>query len=396
MHAAHSIKLYPTESQKTFFRKSCGVARFSYNWALTEWKRRYEAGEDTGAYTIIKHLNSIKKSEFPWMQETGKTCSQYAIHNLADAFKRFFKKTSKYPVYKKKGCKDSFIAVENKENFKLQNNKLWIPRLGWVRCAENLRFEGKVNYVAIKRVANMWFAVVNVNVNTHETPVAVKDESQVKTVIGVDMGIKTMLVCSNGDRFENHQALAKNEKSLKRLQRSLSRKVKGSSNRNKARIKLARKHHKIKCLRDNSIHQATSKIVGMADTIIIEDLNVVGLLKNKNLSKALRNISFGEIARQLQYKAEWSGKKVIVADRWFASSKICSCCGNKKEDLKLSDRVYHCDKCGLSIDRDLNAAKNLAAYRPTPKSGECEACGEGSSGEFHYSPSRKQEVNKLL
>lgn len=169
MNSAHVIKLIPTKSQEVFFRKSCGVARFSYNWALEKWKTDYKIGVKQSAYALIKHLNSIKRREFPWMQETGKCASQYAIHNLERAYKNMWTQKKCYPKFKRKGIRDSFVAVENSNSFKQKNFKIWVPRLGWVKCCENLRFNGKVNSVCIKRRADMWFAVVNVE--TQDKPI---------------------------------------------------------------------------------------------------------------------------------------------------------------------------------------------------------------------------------
>lgn len=389
MHKAHKIKLYPNKRQENFFRQSCGVARFSYNWALNKWQEKYEAKEKTSANILIKELTAIKRTEYSWMMDVGKTCPQYAICNLEKAYKNFFKQKAKYPKFKKKGVNDSFIAVEKYQDFKQQNNKLWIPRLGWVNCAENLRFEGKVMNITVKRIADMWFAVVNIETVPNEA-LAIS-ENQV--IVGVDLGIKSMLITSDGQYFDNPKALKSRLKTLKRQQQSLSRKVKGSNNRKKQKVKLSKLHYKISCLRSNAIHQATTKIVNSADIIVIEDLNVKGMVKNHNLALALSDVSFGEIRRQIEYKANWQGKEVVIADRFFASSKTCSCCGIKNENLKLSDRTFICVNCGLIIDRDLNAAMNLASYGSTHRLGGSEACGEGSSvAVMQHSPLVKQEI----
>ena len=371
MHKAHKIQLSPTKAQEIFFKKSCGVARFSFNWALDKWKTDYANGIKQSAYTLIKHLNSIKKTEFKWMQETGKCAPQYAIHNVEAAYKKMWKEKSGYPKFKKKGIKDSFVAIENEISFKQSDFRIHIPRLGKVKCCENLRFEGKVLFVTVKRIADKWFAVVQI-----ETPneASVTYENQV--VIGVDLGIKTLATCSNGKVFENPKALKSNLKSLKRSQRSLSRKVKGSSNRKKQQILLAKKYYRVSCIRKNALHQATAKIVNSANVIIVEDLSVNGMIKNRNLSQAIGDVGFGEFRRQIEYKAAWQNKTVIIADRFFASSKTCSCCGLKKEKLNLSERTFCCLSCGLTIDRDLNAAINLANYSPTSKGEGSKACGE--------------------
>ena len=392
---SHKIKLNPTKSQEIFFRRSCGVARFAYNWALNKWQEDYKNGVKQSAYSLIKHLNSIKKADFPWMQETGKCASQYAIHNVEAAYKKMWKEKSGYPKFKKKGAKDSFVAIENKQQFSQVDFKIRIPRLGWVKCAENLRFEGKVNNVVIKRTADIWFAIINIETpNSIPTLKPIGGENQ--SIVGIDFGISKMMVCSDGTVYENPRALKGNLKSLKRLHRGFSRKVKGSANYKKAQTKLARKHYKIFNIRHTAIHQATASIVKKYDKIFIEDLNVRGLIKNRKVSQAIVDVSFGEIARQLTYKCLWAGKELERVDRFYPSSKLCSGCGLKKEVLKLSERVYKCKNCGLEIDRDLNAAINLANYSPTLKYKGSEACGEGSSvAETPHSPSAKQEINLL-
>ena len=394
MHKAHEIRLYPTKSQEIFFRKSCGVSRFAYNWALNNWNEKYKNGEKTSAYSLIKELNLIKKEDFPWMQETGKCASQYAIHNVEKAFKNFFKKNAKCPKFKKKGMRDSFIAIENNASF--NNNqkdfKIKIPRLGWVKCSENLRFEGKVNNVCIKRIADKWFAVVNIEI-PNEAPMVCENQA----IVGVDLGIKTMATCSNGLVFENPKALRSNLKRLKRRQKSLCRKIKGSNNRNKQQIVVAKTYYRIACIRKNAIHNATTKIVDSASVIVMEDLNVQGMLKNRKLAQAIGDVSFGEFLRQIKYKARWQNKEVVMADRFYASSKTCSCCGRKKEVLKLSERIFSCEYCGIKIDRDLNAAKNLANYGTTLKFSESKAFGVGSfSVAIQNSPTMKKEINCLI
>lgn len=381
MVKAHEIQLIPTKAQKTLLHKSFGVRRYSYNWALAKWKEMYENGEKPSAYTLVKLQNKIKREEMPFFMEVSKTAPQYAIHDAEKAFKGFFVKKSKYPRFKKKGVKDSFVAVENKEQFKMKEHRIRLPRIGWVKCHENLRFEGKVNNVVVKRIADKYFAVVNIEVS-EEIPTV--SENQV--TVGVDFGIKDMLILSDGTVYKNPKALKSNLKQLKRLQRSLSRKMKGGSNRYKAQMKVAKKYYKISCIRKNSIHQATIAIVKNYDRIVIEDLNVKGMVKNHKLAQALSDVSFSEIRRQLEYKCKWNGKELIVANRFFPSSKTCSNCGSKKDKLKLSERIYKCESCGFELDRDLNAARNLANYSPTDKLSERYAFGDGSSA-FTLSPS---------
>jgi putative transposase len=375
MTKAHKIKLYPTKDQEALLKKSCGVARYSYNWALSKWKEMYEAGGKPSAYTLIKLQNTIKRTEMPFFMEVSKTALQYAIHNLESAFKGFFKKNAAYPRFKKKGVRDSFIAVENKEAFKLSNRRIHIPRIGKIKCSENLRFQGRVNNVSVNRIANMWFAIISIEVPDSTPPLKRNESGDNQAIVGVDFGIKTMMVLSDGTTYENPKALKRNLRRLKIRQRRLSRKQKGTKNRRKEQAKVARHHYRISCTRANAIHQATCLIVSKYDRIVIEDLNVSGMIKNPKLALSLSDVSFGEMRRQLTYKSQWAGKELVVADRFFASSKTCSCCGHKKKELRLSERMFKCENCGLKIDRDLNAAKNLAAYRPTSKSEGSNACG---------------------
>jgi len=349
MNKAHVIKIYPTKKQEVLLVKSCGVARFAYNWALTRWNEKYAAKEKVKRNEFRNELTDIKRAKFPWMMEVGKSCPQYAIGNLQRAFLNFFNKTSRYPKFKRKGIKDCFVAVENSQQFRHSNFKIKLPRIGNVKCSENLRFIGKVSNVIIKRKADMWFAIIRIKV-PDSTPTLKRNESgDNQAIVGVDFGIKSMMVLSDGTIYENPKALRINLKRLKQRQRRLSKKQKGSNNKKKQQIKVARTHYRISCIRMNAIHQATSEIVKNYGKIVIEDLNVSGMAKNRRISQSVSDVSFGEIRRQLAYKAQWSGKELVVADRFFASSKTCSCCGNKKKELKLSERNYKCENCPVSF-----------------------------------------------
>ncbi len=423
MVKSHQIKLYPTKAQGVLLAKCGGIARLSYNWALQKFDEMYEAGENPSAYKLVKLQNLIKKTEWPYFKEVSKTVPQYAIHNAYDSFKLFFKKLkdgtidqqrNRYiqrrlskglpvmedklkaigvPKFKKKNGVDSFVSVENSKSFNQSGFVIHIPRIGKIRCAENLRFEGKVNNVTVKRIADMWFAVINIEIPESSSTLK-QSLGDNQAIVGVDFGIKSMMVLSDGTFIDNPRALMASLRKLKKSQRKLDKKVFGSNNSKKQKIKVGRIHYRISNIRKNAIHQATSRLIKNFDKIVIEDLSVSGMVLNKNLSKHLSDTSFGEIRRQLIYKANWSGKEVIVADKWFASSKICSCCGRKKDVLKLSERIYKCDNCGLEIDRDLNAAKNLANYGSTPKVGGSYAFGVGSSHlETNDSPTLNKELN---
>lgn len=386
MIKSHKIQLNPTKAQKLFFAKAFGTARFTYNWAIDTWNNLHKEGINPSAMTLNKLLNSIKREQFPWMLEVTKTSPQYALWDVEDAFKRYFKRLKDgtidkqkksytsgrlkkglpinynklnnigKPKFKKKGEKDSFVAVENSRAFKQQNKKIHIPRLGLVKCFEDLRFEGKVNNVVVKRVADKYFAVVNIEVTSNKT----SKISESQAVIGVDLGIKFLATLSDGTVIENPKALKVRLKKLKRSHRGLSRKVKGSNNSKKQQLKLARLYYKVSNVRQNILHQTTTMLVKNYSIIAIENLNVKGMLTNHNIAQSVWDAGFGEFKRQLKYKAEWYGNQVVIVDRFYPSSKMCSNCGNKKEVLKLSERLYECNVCGHTQDRDLNASINLA------------------------------------
>ncbi|MEN8220773.1 MAG: RNA-guided endonuclease TnpB family protein [Pseudomonadota bacterium] len=351
INLAHKICLDPTHKQEQYFRQACGIARFTWNWALAEWKSQSDAGFKPKAFELKKQFNAIKPIEFPWIYNVTKYASQQPFIQLQTAFNRFFQGISHYPQFKKRGHHDSFYI--GNDHIKLEGNLIKLPKLGWVRMREALRFSGKVISATISRQANKWF--VSLNVELYQAPKSCDSQAGV----GVDLGIKALATLSNGEAFEAPKPLKKFLKKLKRMQRSFSRRVKGSNNRQKIRQKIAKVHARIKNLRHDSLHKLTSYLTDHFGGIVIEDLNVSGMLKNRNLSRAIADIGFYEFRRQLEYKSKYKGNYLLIADRWFPSSKTCSNCGHKKEKLKLSERVYHCEACGHKQDRDLNAAINL-------------------------------------
>lgn len=366
MILAHKIRLYPNNVQATYFSKACGVARFAYNWGLAEWKRRYELGEKINEGILRKELNSIKKEQFPWMLEVTKCAVQLAIkNNLNNAFKNFFRSVKSgqevgYPKFHKKGINDSF-SLSN-DQFDVKDKTVRIPKLGRVRLAETLRFDGKIMSATVSRKADKWFIAIQVELNE---PIkrTTKDES-----VGVDLGVKALATLSDGITIIGSKANRKYEKQLKRLNQSLSRKIgakkseKKSNNFVKTKRKLARLYAKMANLRNDETHKITTMLTENYNLIGIEDLNVKGMMSNHKLARSVADMNFFEFRRQLEYKSEMTNSKIVVADRWFASSKTCSNCGNKKEELLLKERAWTCENCGISHDRDVNAAINLKNY----------------------------------
>lgn len=376
MIVAHKIALDPTNKQRTLMAKSAGTARFAYNWALGEWQKQYKNGEKPNETNLRKQLNSIKKSEYPWMSEVSKNSPQQAIKNLGSAFNRFFKGLGKYPKFKKKGMDDSFRAdngppKKGSDAVKVSGKTIKLPVIGKVRMRENLRFSGQIKSVTVSLQAGRWFASISVDVNSVTKPPA-KNQGPV----GVDLGIKSLATLSTGKTIDSPKPYRRMIKLLKRRQRRLSKKKKGSNNRRKAVLKVQKLHAKIANIRLEALHQLSHSLTRDHQLIGIEDLNVKGMMANEKLARSIADMGFGEFKRQLTYKSEQRGAVLYVADRWFPSSKLCSKCGWKNEDLKLSDRSWVCESCETEHDRDLNAAINL---RDIAVSSTVTACGEESS-----------------
>ena len=407
MIISHKIRLNPNNKQATYLAKAAGTARFAYNWALAEWQTQYAAWKEDNTQTkpnqmsLRRQLNAVKREQFPWMLEVTKNAPQMAIIQLGAAFKNFFAGRAKYPQFKKKGkSRDSFTLTN--DQFSTDAYRIRIPNLGLVRMRETLRFSGKILSATVSRTADQWFASITVDTDQNHLPPA---ENQ--GTVGVDLGVSTLATLSTGEKVvgaKPHKALLSR---LKRLSRSLSRKVKGSANRHKAKQKLAKFHASIANIRQNSLHQLTTNLTRRFHTIGIEDLNVSGMVKNRHLSRAISDMGFFEFRRQLEYKAGMRGAVVVVADRFFASSKTCSApdCGHKVDKLPLSVREWTCPICGAIHDRDINAAKNLQEYASATLSNHavsstvsaCGGEGAGSRCKPKVKPApMKQEFNRKL
>lgn len=361
MIRAHKIRLYPNNTQSTYFSKACGVARFAYNWALAEWKRMYEAGEKVTESILRKQLNAIKRDQFPWMLEVTKCAPQLAIKNdLNSAFRNFFAKRAGFPKFHKKGIHDSF-SLSN-DQFRIDGRFVRIPNLGLVRLAEELRFSGKIIGAAVSRTADKWFLAIQVELPEEA---AHTGENQ---AVGVDLGIRQLAALSDGRKETGSKASRKYESRLRRLNQELSRRKgakkgeKQSANFRKTKRRIARLYAKMANLRADDLHKLTTMLTRDYNLIGIEDLNIRGMMSNHKLARSVADMSFFEFRRQLAYKACATGARVVVADRWFASSKTCSCCGIKRGELPLSEREWTCEQCGSHHDRDINAAINLRNY----------------------------------
>jgi putative transposase len=370
MLRVHKIALDPNNVQETFFKKAAGCARFAFNWALEQWNKRHEAGEKPNEAALRREFNAIKADAFPFFLEIPKTVPQQAIKNLGAAFNRFFNhvqqgrrtgaKKNPYgrPRFKKRGQHDSFRMdngppSQGVDAVKIDGHRIYVPKLGWVRMRERVRFQGWIKSAVISRVADRWFVSLTMDVEDHVLP------RKSHGVVGVDLGIKTLAMLSNGEAVPGPKPLKRLLKKLARLSRSLARKVKGGANYRKLKARIARLHARMANLRREALHQLSHKLASGFALIGIENLNVSGMLKNGKLSRAIADMGFYELRRQLTYKVAFYGGRLIVVDRWLPSSKACSGCGGVKDEIALAMRTYECAHCGLVIDRDLNAALNI-------------------------------------
>ncbi|MFH7030753.1 MAG: RNA-guided endonuclease InsQ/TnpB family protein [Heteroscytonema crispum UTEX LB 1556] len=363
--------------QRTALMKHCGVSRHAWNWGLGLTKQildHNKANPDSKikfptAIDLHKWLVALVKSKNEWYYECSKSTPQQALMALREAWKRCFNKTSGVPKFKKKGKHDSF-TVEGTVKI-LGNNKIQVPVIGVLKTYERLPFGFAVPYggkrscravspqvltksATISRQADRWFISFRFDVETQD--LANTD------VVGVDLGVKTLATLSTGEVIAGAKFYKKYEAKLSRIQWLNRRKIKGSANWKKAQVQIARLHRKIANIRKDALHKLTTLLAKNHGTVVIEDLNVSGMLANHKLAKAIADMGFFQFRRQLTYKCELYGSKLVVVDRWFPSSKTCSNCGTKKETLGLDERVFECGHCGFSIDRDLNAAINLSLY----------------------------------
>jgi putative transposase len=343
--------------QRTQLAKHCGVARHAWNWGLGLTKQILDHNKRhpqdkikfPTAVDLHRWLVAMVKPECPWYYEVSKCAPQYTLRQLSEAWKQAFKKVKKPPRFKKKGRSDSFTVDGS---LKVDNFRVKVPVIGWLKTYERLPLDQKPKSFTISRAADRWFISWKIEVEPTNEPKAV-------SVVGVDLGVKTLATLSTGEIFEGAKSYRKYEKKLSRWQWLNRNKLEGSSNWKKAQIKIARLHALIANIRKDTLHKLTTYLAKNHSKIGIEDLNVRGMLANHKLAKAIADMGFFEFRRQLEYKYQLHGSKLVVVDRWFASSKTCSNCGTKKETLSLSERVFKCERCGFEIDRDLNAAINL-------------------------------------
>jgi putative transposase len=384
---AYKAELDLNNVQVTACKRHAGAARYAYNWGLARKQKAYEAtGKNPSAIDLHRELNALKQTELSWLYQVSKCAPQEALRNLDTAFAHFFRRCTLKQEGKLKG-KLGYPHRKTKKkglgSFRLTgsivvfSDAIQLPRLGRVRLRER-------GYLPVAGVAIL-SATVSEQAGHWYVSLQVEQEQTVPAnsgpVVGVDLGVKTLATLSGGSTIPNPKPLKRRLKKLKRLHRAVTRKPKGSNNRKKAAHRLGKAYRKVSNQRANTLHQVTSMLAKTKSVIVIEDLHVAGMLRGHHLAQAISDVGFAEFRRQLLYNAEWYGSQVILASRWEPSSKTCSACGWYDADLELADRMFRCQNadCGQIIDRDLNAAINLAKLAGSSPESE-NACGEVGAG----------------
>lgn len=387
------VRGYKTEldlnnEQRTACLQHAGASRFAYNWGLAHSQDAYHTtGKRPNAIALHKELNALKQTDFPWMYEVSKCAMQEALRDLDAAYRNFFrrvelKKQGKwrgklgFPKFKKSSKAIGSFRLTG--SIHVYPDAVQLPRLGRLRLHEHnfIPVDAKILSATVSEQAGRWFVSIQVEEDVAQ-PVPTSTSA-----VGVDLGIKTLATLSDGTTFENPHALKQAQKRLRRLERQKSRRKEGSTNRKKTCRKLAKQHARVANIRKDASHKLTTYLCKNHALVAIEDLHVAGMLKNHCLAQSVSDANFGELRRQLEYKAKSFGTHLVVIDCFFPSSKTCSCCGWVNEDLDLADRVFVCLDCGYVADRDYNAAKNILyeALRSTASSVGTYAYGESSAG----------------
>lgn len=357
IHKAFKFRLYPNQQQAILINKTIGCSRFVYNAFLALRNEAYKQRKETLNYNACsKLLTGMKRQDdLSWLKEVDAIALQSSLRDLDDAFSRFFKKQNDYPNFKSKHHPvKSYTTKYVNDNIAIQDNKIKLPKLGWVRFAKSREIEGRIINATVRSTpAGKYFVSLLCETTVEPLP-------NLSTTIGIDLGLKHFAVCSYGDPIANPKYLHQYEKQLAFWQRRLSRRMKGSKNREKARLKVARLHERIANCRNDFLQKQSTKLICENQTISVEDLAVGNMLKNHKLAKSIADVSWYAFRTMLAYKADWYGRHLQVVSRLFPSSQLCSSCGEKNDAVKdLAVRSWICPVCGASHDRDENAAINL-------------------------------------
>lgn len=383
MLKTYEYRLYPTKKQQVQIAKQFGCCRFVYNKALALRKETYETSQKfLTKYDLINELSKWKKEEnFLWLKEVYSQALQQAIFDMDTAYQRFFREKNGFPKFKSKKDKRPTFRIPLGCKLDLENNKIFLPKLKWVKCKIDRPIEFKLRSVTVKQVPSGKYFVCCLFDDGQELPP--KKPIREETTVGIDLGLKDFAVLSNGTKIPRMKFIKQYEKQLAKLQKRHSRKKIGSRNREKARVKVARLHEKIANCRKDYLHKVSHKIINenQVDTICLETLNVAGMMKNHKLAKAFADVSLSTFKRMLEYKADRAGKNILYIGQFEPSTKLCDC-GFKNDQLTLADREWTCPKCGKHYDRDVHAAENIKKFALSDHNLTCHNTRLGKSVEL--------------
>lgn len=362
IYRAYKYRLYPTKDQEHLINKHIGSCRWIYNYALEKKTKAYTQ-DKTKLYRfqIQADLPGLKKAEeTQWLKEVNSQSLQASLEHMDNAFVRFFREKKGFPKFKSKHYSKQSFSIPQNTKVNWETKRISVPKIKNIKFIADRKPEGNIKSSTISRTpTGKYFISILVDTGK-EFPKKCKIKE--KTSIGIDLGIKDFLITSNGEKVSNPKYLRNHINRLKKLQRQASKKQKGSNNRKKANLKVAKLHERIHNLRNDFLHKFSSKLVSENQTICLEDLSVENMVKNHKLAQAIVDCSWSKFVDMLKYKSEWNGKNILFIGRFDPSSKMCSNCGELKKDLILKIREWECDNCHAKHDRDINAAKNIKRY----------------------------------